>query len=279
MPETKKVVRCSPANAFDLPGFVETRQVRKVAGLCQALRQTQTLGALVGLPGVGKTWTLQHVAQQEPEPSEFLNSPVLYTAADVKGNARTFLVNLLNCLGPDYRAPIPDLSRLACCWIHRRMVELIIIDEAARLDRDSWEIIRDIHDRTRCAFLLVGQPDLPRRLQRREELYNRLSLTMELVPLTFDELFEFVLQWQKRRPRPGCRSSIAAEFYVFSDGDFEDTEIIKELYRVTLGNLRRVQQFIDQAERVATLNGAGMVFLDTARAVATLFANHHVCQE
>ena len=159
------------------------------------------------------------------------------------------------------------------------MVELIIIDEAARLDRDSWEILRDIHDRTRCAFLFVGQPDLPRRLQRREEFYNRLSLTMELVPLTFDELFEFVLEWQKRRPRPGHRSSIAADFYVFSDGDFEDTEIIKELYRVTLGNLRRVQQFIDQSERVATLNGESMVFLDTARAVATLFVNNLVCQE
>jgi DNA transposition AAA+ family ATPase len=84
------------ANAFDLPGFVETRQVRQVADLCQALRQTRTLGALVGLPGVGKTWALQHIAQQEPEPSEFLNSPVLYTAADVKGSARAFLVNLLN---------------------------------------------------------------------------------------------------------------------------------------------------------------------------------------
>ena len=154
------------------------------------------------------------------------------------------------------------------------MVELIIIDEAERLNRDSWEILRDIHDRTRCAFLFAGQPDLPRRLQRREALYNRLSLTMELVPLTFDELFEFVLQWQMKRPRPGHRSSMEAEFFVFDDDDFEDTEIIKELYRVTLGNMRRVQQFIDQAERVATLNGETMVLIDTARAVATLFVNN-----
>jgi predicted AAA+ superfamily ATPase len=275
MPETKKETRYSPANAFDLPGFVETRQVQQVADLCQALRQTRTLGALVGLPGVGKTWALQHIAQQEPEPSEILNSPVLYTAADVKGNARALLVNLLNCLGPDYRAPITDMTRLACCWIHRRMVELIIIDEAARLDRDLWEIVRDIHDRTRCSFLLVGQPDLPRRLQRREALYNRLSLTIELVPLTFDELFEFVLQWQKKRPRRDHRSSRAAEFYVFSHDDSEDTAIIKELYRVTLGNLRRVQQFIDQSERVATLNGDGYVHLGTARAVAALLSGHH----
>jgi DNA transposition AAA+ family ATPase len=52
----------SPANLFDLPGFIETQPTRRVADLCAALRQTRTLGLLIGLPGVGKTWAAQSAA-------------------------------------------------------------------------------------------------------------------------------------------------------------------------------------------------------------------------
>ncbi len=272
MPETLIAERYSLANVFDLPGFVETGQVRQAMGLCQALRETQTLGTLVGLPGVGKTWAAQHIAQHEPEPRRHFNSPVLFTTADVKGSARAFLANLLNCLGPDYRAPVTDMSRLACCWIHRRMVELIIIDEAARLDRNTLEAVRDIHDRTHCAFLFIGQPELPFKLSKNRALNNRISLNLEMVPLTYDELTDFVRCWQRLNPRTARMSEPMGYLVVSNENDAEDIEIMKEMYRVTLGNLRRVYQFIQQVERIARLNNYFFVPAETARAVAVLFS-------
>ncbi len=126
------------------------------------MQHSHTLGFLVGLAGVAKTWAVQYAAQQVGQPEERLASPVLYTCIDVENTPRTFVRNLLTCLGPDYRAPVPDLTTLVCCWIHRRMTSLIILDEADRLDKTSWEIIRDIHDRTRYAVLCVAQPGLLR---------------------------------------------------------------------------------------------------------------------
>ena len=180
------------------------------------------------------------------------------------------LINLLNCLGPDYRAPIGDMTRLVCCWIHRRMTELIIIDNADWLDKAAWYLLSDIQERTRCAFLFVGQPDLSRKLNGHhyQQIHNRLSLSMEMRPLTYDELFHFIKLWQKWRLR---NSTGLSSFIVI--GLAKETEAVKEIYRVTMGNLRRVMQFIEQVERVAQVNGQGIVQLETVNAVAMLMAN------
>lgn len=261
----------SPANLFDLPGFIETQHTRRVADLCSALRQTRTLGLLIGLPGVGKTWAVQSAAQQQHQPELITASPVLYTAVDTENTSRALLINLLTCLGPDYRAPVADMVRLACCWIHRRQVELIILDEADRLDKTSLEMLRDIHDRTRCAFLFVGEPDLSLKFRRHELLLNRLGITMEVPLLTFDEMVEFLLQLQKLH----LQEKVAlrpphAEFFIAWEQVPEDLTLLKEIYRLTFGNLRRMDMLIKEAERIAALNGQHFVELPVVRATAKL---------
>lgn len=164
--------RYSLANVFDLPGLIHTKQVGRVSDLCQALRQTPTLGTLLGMPGVGKSWAVQHVAQSEPEPDDHRASPVIYTRYSVNSGIRGLLINLLNCLGPDYRAPVGDMSRLVCSWIHRNMTELIIIDDADRMSREVWLLLSEIHDRTRCAILFVGQPGLAHHLRGKENVQH-----------------------------------------------------------------------------------------------------------
>lgn len=243
----------SPANCFDLTHFVLTNQVRRVMDLCRILQDTRTLGMLVGLPGVGKTWAAQYAAENQPQPELFTASPVLYTSVDVENSPRTLLTNLLNCLGPDYRAPVPDMTKLACCWIHRRQVELIILDKADELDPTSWKIVQDIHDRTRCAFLFIGPPDLSLKLRRLPELLNRVGLTIELPLLSFDELVEFLYQWQKTRWN--SHQARVATFTIFPDRTPEDIAMVKDIYRVTMGNLRRACYVVQEAERIAKVNG------------------------
>ena len=241
----------SPANIFDLDHLVVTDQVRQVVDLCQILQDTRTLGLLVGLPGVGKTWAAQYAAEHQPQPEEITASPILYTSVDVVNTPRALLSNLLDCLGPDYRAPVPDMTKLACCWIHRRQVELIILDKADQLDKTSWQIVQDIHDRTRCAFLFIGPPDLSLKLSRFPQLLNRVGLTLELPLLSFDELIEFLYQWQATRSRAGQARS--ARFTIFPDRLPEDVAMVKDIYRVTMGNLRRACHVVQEAERIAKL--------------------------
>lgn len=271
MSELVPAPQLSLANAFYLPQVVPTLQMQQVKDVCAALRQARMMGLLVGLPGVGKTWAVQHAAQLEPEPDVFIASPVLYTTADVVNTPEALLHNLLNCLGPDHRTTVPDMTQMVCCWLHRRMVELIIIDEADRLDVISWELLRDIHERTRCAFLFVGQPGLQAAFYRNERLLNRVSLIIEMTPLTFDQLTAFVLQWQKKRGS-GCAGG---EWCLMPKRIASDLHCLKEIYRVTLGNLRRVQQFLEEAERVARVNDERFVELPVVQAVAQLLSGRH----
>ena len=266
---TSSVSATSLANVFDLPYFVVTQQVKRVIDVCQALQQNRSLGLLVGLPGVGKTWAAQYAAAHQPQPEEITASPVLYTSVDVKNTPRALLFNLLDCLGPDYRAPVPDMTKLACCWIHRRQVELIILDKAEHLDKASWNIAQDIHDRTRCAFLFIGPLDLSLTLRKYPQLLNRTGITEEIRLLAFDELVDFLKHWQQKR-LCDLRKTQSAVFTIYPEDYSEDLLFVKEIYRVTLGNLRRVCHFICEAERIATVNGQHFVEMPVIEATAQL---------
>lgn len=89
-------------------------------------------------------------------------------------------------------------------------------------------------------------------------------------PLTYDELFRFVKIWQHWRIMN--RESIVKRSFHLT-GLEEEAEAIKEMYRVTMGNLRRAMQFIEQAERVAQVNGHALAQIETIYAVAALMAN------
>lgn len=176
----------------------------------------------------------------------------------------------MDCLEPNYRTPISDLSRAVCTRIHRRQVALIILDEADRLDKTSWDLIRDLHERTHCAFLMVGQPDLTYRLRMKEPLLNRVSLTVEMSPLLFNEVIEFLCAWQVDRFHYTLRNP--AQFCILPD-DPDHLKMLKQIYQITLGNMRRLCYFIQEAEGIATLNGQKFVELPVVQATTELLVN------
>lgn len=262
----------SLANAFDLPCFVETPYTRCAMDLCSALQQSRTLGLLVGVPGSGKTWAVQSAAQKQHQPPLIAASPVLYTSVDVENSPRPLLTNILNCLGPDYRAPVPDMINLACCWIHRREVALIILDEAERLEKASLDVIQDIHERTRCAFLFVGDVDLIVRFRKHPAISNRIGATLEMTQLNFDEMVHFLESWLDVRAQSKRYSRNYAELYPIRYSEPEDLTLLKEMYRATFGNLRRIMILVQEAERIADINGQRFVLLETVQAAARLLS-------
>lgn len=265
------VPQFSPANAFDLPYLIETTHTRRVVDLCVALQQSRMMGLLVGLPGVGKTWAVQHAAQQQHQPELITASPVLYTSVDVENSPRTLLANILTCLGPDYRAPVPDMISMACCWIHRRQVALIVLDEAERLDKKSQEVVQDIYDRTRCAFLFIGEFDLVHMFRRNSDLHNRIGMTLEIPQLTFDEMDNFLGAWLQMRSRDRLYTHPLGELFIAREERIdEDWILLKEIYRITLGNLRRLCFLVQEAERIAQINRQPYIQLSVLQAAARL---------
>ena len=71
--------------------------------------------------------------------------------------------------------------------IHNRP---LFIDEADYLlnDKNTLEIVRDIHDLTNCPVVLIGMESVRRKLQRHRQFYNRISEWLEFQPTQREDL-------------------------------------------------------------------------------------------
>lgn len=155
-----------------------------------------------------------------------------------------------------FEDPEPDSTLATIASSSRRLVELLIVDEADRLKTPSLEQLRDHHDRTGIGLILIGMPGIERRLARYPQLYSRIGFAHEYRALSTDEL-TFVLQhhW-------------AAIGLRLSADDFTDAEAIAAVARITNGNFRLVQRLFAQITRILEINNLTTIsreVVETAR--------------
>src|SRR6266568_6332924 len=77
--------------------------------------------------------------------------------------------------------------------IERNDIKLIIVDEADRLNEDSFEVLRHLHDKTGCPILLVGLPSILRVIDRHDKFSSRVGMRMQFKPLELEEILHVVL--------------------------------------------------------------------------------------
>lgn len=65
-----------------------------------------------------------------------------------------------------------------------RFLKLLIIDEADRLKLGALEVVRDLFDRKNLSIVLMGSPEIDRRLRRAGygQLHSRFNLIYEMQP-------------------------------------------------------------------------------------------------
>lgn len=104
------------------------------------------------------------------------------------------------------------------------------------------EQLRDIFDRTNLGVILIGMPDIEKRMSRYPQLYSRVGFVHEYKPLSTAEV-QFILEnkWQ--------------ELGFKLDGtDFTDSEALSAVVRMTQGNFRLLCPLFNQIERLLEIN-------------------------
>jgi DNA transposition AAA+ family ATPase len=149
--------------------------------------------------------------------------------------------------GPAYPDGLSDYS--ARC-------ELVIVDEADRLNTSSIEELRDFYDRSEIGLVLVGMPGLEKRLARYPQFYSRVGFAHAFRPLSQEEA-RFVLEqhWQ------GWGGSIRGD-------EFADQEAVAAVITIIAGNFRLIDRLMSQVRRIKELNQLGTVtreVVDAAR--------------
>lgn len=239
--------------------FVLTKQHRRFAEFCDAVRRDRYIGLCHGAPGVGKTLSARHYSSWDtiapamerfrfletvaPEPA--IAARTLYYTPKVHNTPRTVekevrsLHTRLSWAIETALHPERDLDQLA--QSEGPYTELLIIDEADRLKTPSLEALRDHHDRTGAGLILIGMPGIERRLARYPQLYSRVGFLHHYQPLSTDEQ-SFVLsrQW------PGLNLD--------APDDFTTSEARAAIIRITGGNFRLTTRLMAQIHRIMEIN-------------------------
>ena len=252
--------------------FLITKEYRRFAEFCDAVRRDRYIGLCYGPPGVGKTISARQYAnwdKLEPfltrfelgyEPGQHASSArtIIYTPT-VTATPRqvhkhiTHAADWLSYIifqAADGYDPLMHRDRTGC------NTELIVVDEADRLKNLALEQVRDHHDRTGVGVILIGMPGLEKRLARYPQLYSRVGFAHKYRPLSPEEL-TFVLEHHYHRLG-----------LTLTTDDFTDVEAIAAVARITGGNFRLVQRLFAQITRILNINNLTTItqeVVETAR--------------
>lgn len=188
-------------------GFLVTKEYRRFGEFCDAVRREGYIGLCYGPPGVGKTLSARHYTNWDTL-QPLLDSLDLSSAAGTTATiARAIFYTPTVTATP--RRLDRDIAR-ASSWLSYVIdqadddlatghhspasgnVELVVVDEADRLDTLCLEQLRDHVDRTGTGLVLIGMPGIEKRLARYPQLYSRVGFAHRYRPLSTDEL-TFVL--------------------------------------------------------------------------------------
>ena len=259
--------------------FIITKEHRRFREFANAVRKEHTIGICHGDAGVGKTnsarryancdalepflmrWgprgddDAKHYALANRSRAVFYTPEVLCRPKDLMHDIERWESKVGVCADEHLRTldpePLPP-GRSA------HLVELLIIDEAERLTATALELLRDKHDRTHIAIILIGMPGIDQRFRHYPQLYSRLGFSHHYRSLARDELLFVLDRHWKRLGR------------TLDPDDFTDAQAIAAIERITRGNFRLLERLFPQIIRVLKINDLETITDDVVEAAASV---------
>ncbi|WP_339052465.1 AAA family ATPase [Candidatus Lariskella endosymbiont of Epinotia ramella] len=253
--------------------FILTKEYKRFVEFCNTCKKEKYIGLCHGHAGVGKSMSAVYYANWHKVEAQLIAASaydqgfhrynpiidmkpyntIIYTPEVI--NSAKLIVN-------DIKQLIHHFSRLKERSIYgefipperevrlKKYVELLIIDEAERLQSKSLEQIRDIYDRqnyeydglNQIAVIFIGMPGIEKRLIRFPQLYSRIGFTHTFNPLSSEEISFIIEQHLKTL-------GIA-----FKENNFMDHEATAAVARITNGNFRLINRLLKQAIRIIEVN-------------------------
>ncbi len=148
--------------------------LKNVAGFMALTKKIQergphlpNLGVMHGRSGEGKTYASIYVQNR---------TRAIRVEVGASWNRKTFVRSiLLECGVVDPRGATADLVERAIALLGDQPDRPLIVDEADKLvDKGLIEIVREIAEASQVPVLLIGEEQLPQKLERVERVHNRV---------------------------------------------------------------------------------------------------------
>jgi DNA transposition AAA+ family ATPase len=177
---------------------IETKNVKRCRSFMRLItdpeRRSPTMGVITGLAGVGKTIATQYYLDSlAPHPQTAL-PPAIKIKVMPRSTPRALAKTILDSLLEKSRGSnIYEMADEVAAAIERNCLHLLVVDEADRLNEDSFEVLRHLFDKTGCRIVLVGLPNILSVIERHQKFSSRVGLRMSFTPLALEEVLDLVL--------------------------------------------------------------------------------------
>lgn len=234
-------------NPFEItpdPAFLypTRRHNEALAALYYGVRSSKGFVVMTGEVGTGKTMIVRYLLQV------LKNTNVGYAYVY---NPRLTGLEFLQYVAADFGiSPVPanksqlllDLGRHLISRYNKRLITVLVVDEAHHLSSDVLEEIRlltnlETAEKKLLQILLVGQPELDGKLDSMElrQLKQRIAFRCSLAPLELQETFGYI---EKRLEVSGANSRAATIF---------PPETVKLIHRHSRGIPRLINTVCENA--------------------------------
>mgnify|MGYP005842720431 CR=1 FL=1 len=170
-------------------GFLASRDAREILARCQACQEEKGLGLIIGRPGHGKTFMLNHYAKADR---------VCYIVCNSSMTRRDLVKAMERSMGlPRGSGSVDDRIDLIKDFFRVNSGYLIIVDEADKLVNNDTvsklETLQTIFDIGNVGILVAGEPRLKKLIKNYHPMFaNRIEFFLELKGLLQDEVEEYL---------------------------------------------------------------------------------------
>jgi DNA transposition AAA+ family ATPase len=199
-----------------------------------------TMGVVTGVAGVGKTVAIQtYVDSQKPLLHTGL-LPVVKIKVKPGSTPKALATDIVTVLKDKPRGRNTfEMADEAADAIIRNDLKLIIVDEADRLNEDSFEVLRHIFDKTGCPILIVGLPNILSVIDRHEKFASRVGLRMNFGELEVEEILDLVLP------------NLVFERWEFNPDNPTDRAMGERIWEMVKPSLRKLRNLLQIASQTA----------------------------
>jgi DNA transposition AAA+ family ATPase len=235
---------------------IQTKNVKRCKAFMWLItdpeRSSPTMGVITGLAGIGKTIATQdYLDSVAPHAHTALPTAIkvkVMPRSTPRALAKTVLDGLLEKPKGNNIYEMADEAALA---IERNELKLIVVDEADRLNEDSFDVLRHLYDKTGCPIVLVGLPSILRVIERHEKFSSRVGLRMHFLPLELEEVLTVVL--------PG----LVIPRWCYNPTQESDRLMGTEIWNKVNPSLRKLTSLLELASQTARVNDAPSISIAT----------------
>jgi Cdc6-like AAA superfamily ATPase len=221
--------------------LVSTRNVERMFEALNALEarlsdpQIMGMGLIYGRPGLGKSMaTDMYVVRRKKK-----GLRAVKVRAMAHWSETSMIKDILKALGPEPRAYRTDIMMEQIAETLKEEKAVIIIDEMDAIagSRKMIAILKDIHDVTESAIMMIGEERVDGLLRRYESFYNRMNISAVVhVASHREEDVKSVIDTRSECP---VEPDVCAEIYALTGGK----------------SMRSVVDKIREMEAYADMNG------------------------